>query len=133
MGQGQDNKDNYTTVLHNKLSNLVTPDSLNCQDPHCQDPQHKTERDSYVLDIMSAIIETSHETVPLSGGKKNTSNPSQNCPVEKTLPGWREEAAPFKEDALFWHTVTVSGSLLGLLTEVYFVTSWREHAINTTL
>ena len=106
----RENKDNYTTVLHNKLSNLVTPDSLNCQDPHCQDPQHRTERDSYVLDIMSAIIESSHETVygvpvPLSGGKKNTSNPSQNCPVEKTLPGWREEAAPFKEDALFWHSL----------------------------
>ena len=101
----QDNKEDYTNILHEKLSSLVRPESLNCQDPHCQDQEHKAERDSYVLDVMTAMIESSHQGIPLSGGKKNNSNPRQNCPVDKCVPGWKEEIAPFKEDALFWHSV----------------------------
>ena len=101
----QENKEDYTNILHDKLSSIVPPDSLNCQNPHCTNPQHRTERDSYVLDIMTAVIESSHESIPLSGGKAPSVNPKQNCPIEKNVPGWKEEVAPFKNDASFWHSV----------------------------
>ena len=32
-------------------------------------------------------------------------NIKPNCPIEKCIPGWRDEVRPFKEDAAFWHSV----------------------------
>ena len=64
---------------------------------------HSTERDSMAIDIMSAVIESSHKYIPMSGGKSSARNP--DCPVEKAIPGWKEIVEPYKEDAKFWHGV----------------------------
>ena len=56
-----------------------------------------------MLDVMSAIIETSHETIPMSGSGKAAPDP--DCFVEKSIPGWREHVQPYKEDAIFWHAI----------------------------
>ena len=91
------------------MDRLTRPDSLQsqseCQDPHCQDDSHRAERDSHVLDLLSVMIEASHVTIPMSGGKKHHSDPNRNCPVEKSIPGWRENVEPYREDAIFWHSV----------------------------
>ena len=89
-------------------------DSLNCQDPHCQDPQHRTERDSYVLDILSAIIETSHEMAPLSGERKTLLTLVRTVQWRKISQGGERRRHLLKKMRCFG---TVSGSLQDLLPE----------------
>ena len=55
---------NYTTTLESKLLSLATPQSLLCSDPHCADQTHSQERDHFMLDILSCILETSHTALP---------------------------------------------------------------------
>ena len=103
-----DNKSEFTSQLDDKVRHIQRerPDSLNCQDVHCQDNKCRDDRDSYLLDLLSAAIETSHVTIPTNtGGKKNISNPGNGCYSDKCLPGWREEVQPFREDAQFWFSV----------------------------
>ena len=55
---------------------------------------------------MCAIMEASYESIPLSAkvrppGKSKREN----------LPGWNENVAPAKEDALFWHATWMSAGL----------------------
>ena len=50
----QEQIDNYTTELHDKLASLTVLESLNCSNCHCDDHHHGHERDSF--DVMSAII-----------------------------------------------------------------------------
>ena len=103
----QEEVENYTQVLHDKLQRLNTPECLNCRNVNCQDESHSEERDSFVLDILTAIIETSHATIPLSGGPPST-DPDKNCPINRTIPGWKETLKPKRETSLFWHAVWVS-------------------------
>ena len=101
----QEQIDNYTMELHDRLETLTVPQSLDCSDCHCADQEHGQERDSFVLDLMTAIIETSHQTIPLSGSGRSSSDPSKNCFIEKSIPGWREHVDPYKQDAIFWHAI----------------------------
>ena len=116
-----------------RVDRLVRPDSLlplsGCLDPHCQEESHRQERDSYVLDLMSAMIESSHMTIPLSAGKKNTSNADRSCHVENSVPGWRENVEPFKQDALFWHSVWKSAGSpsTGVLRDIMARTRNKYH------
>ena len=87
--------DQYTSSLHSKIANLKVPDSLSCDNPHCQDHQHSADRDSYVLDVLTSIVETSHQTIPMTGGGKKSSDPDKNCPIGQAVPGWREHVKPF--------------------------------------
>ena len=96
--------DNYTKELELKLAEIYVPETLLCQDVHCQDDQHCQDRDHLVLDMMSTVIETSHQTIPLSrGGKMKKIDPRKHCPIEEVIPGWTEIVAPYKRDAAFWH------------------------------
>ena len=45
---------------------------------------------------MSAAIETSFVTIPLTSGKNNEN-------VTKLKPGWKENVEPFQKDAQFWY------------------------------
>ena len=101
----QEDKDLYTQELERRLLAFATPDSLTCSDPCCSETGHSQERDSFVLDLMSTVIETSHDTIPMSKGKTGHDDPSRNCPIWKSIPGWTEHVYPYKEDAAFWHSV----------------------------
>ena len=46
----------FTSLVHDKLSSLQVPESLGCSDPHCQVIHHTQERDSLVVDVMSCVI-----------------------------------------------------------------------------
>ena len=94
-------KAQFSRTLEEKLANIVIPDSIVCNDVTCNDVDHSDERDSYLIDVMTAVIETSFECVPVT----------TNRPVKsktKLLPGWRENVLPAKNDSLFWHSVWVS-------------------------
>ena len=95
----QEHKEQYTDILEEKLSGLTPPANLGCRNANCQDAEHTRERDSYVLDIMGAVMEASYECIPLSTPHKPDKRKGN------TIPGWKENVEPVKKDALFWHGV----------------------------
>ena len=100
--------DEYAAVLAEKLDQLDKPASLRCTNVHCDHPDRGEERYSHVLDIMCSVIETSYECIPLTSKLKQKTDPSSNCPVTQSLPGWKENVLPLREDSLFWHSVWIS-------------------------
>ena len=88
------------------MSYLRVPHSLSCTNPSCKEEDHSSERDDMLLDMMGCIIEASHATLPMSGGRKPKGDGLQ--PVQKTMPGWTEFVEPRRQDALSWHAIWVS-------------------------
>ena len=95
--------DNYTMSLHEKLSKLKVPQTLFCQSILCKSEQHSHERDWYVLDLMTTIIETSFECIPISKATPKLAGRKRDL-----LPGWKQNVLPFKNDSLFWHSLWLS-------------------------
>ena len=91
----------YTNILDNQLKNLMYPESIFCSDVHCEDQEHCQDRDSHVLDILTSMIESSHVAIPLT--KKVRSKESK-----PSIPGWKQQVEPFRQDSLFWHSVWLS-------------------------
>ena len=58
-----------------------------------------------MLDVLIAMIETSHETIPMGGGSRRQWDPDKNCMVDSAIPGWRKEVEPLRQDSLFWHAI----------------------------
>ena len=77
----------YTVRLAERLENIEIPAELGCSNPKCSHAEHRQVRDSLLLDLLIAIIETSHETIPMGGGKRRKWDPDKNCYVETALPG----------------------------------------------
>ena len=87
----------FTDLLDNKLKNILQPEALKCIEVQCKCEEHTQERDKFVLDVMCASIEASHQAIPLKGkGIK------KGC---KPKPGWKETVKPQRTDAMFWHGV----------------------------
>ena len=95
-------RDDFTNSVHEKISDIEIPESLLCSDPCCQDKHHTEDRDHLVVDLMSCVIESCYQCIPMSGGSIPV---KPDCPVEKTIPGWKEVVEPYKKDATFWHSV----------------------------
>lgn len=96
----------YTNMLDDKIRSLIRPAALSCNNVTCTCPKHTLDRDSYVLDLMSLAIETSHQVIPLSRGSAKSEDKSEKSSC--ALPGWKEMVAPQKNDSLFWHAVWIS-------------------------
>jgi hypothetical protein len=45
----------------------------------------------------------------MSGGGRSS---EPDCPVDMTIPGWRDIVEPYKQDAVFWHGVWQSADRL---------------------
>ena len=90
----------YKSDLHSKLEKLPVPESLNCIDTMCDKQHHSKERDDMVLDILCAVVESSHTTVPLAGGRRagSTAKSSSQSRSGKVA-GWRAEVEPFQQKA----------------------------------
>ena len=76
------------------------PDCLDCQNIKCVSQAHSEARDGYVLEVLGAVIESSHATIPMVGGGQGREKPDSGC-----VPGWREQVAPHRKTAVFWHSV----------------------------
>ena len=70
-----EDKDEFTSDLHDRLSALLEPESLHCTDPHCQDVSHSEERDSHGLDILISLIESTHKCIPLNSSSSKPADP----------------------------------------------------------
>ena len=100
----QEQIDSYTASLEARLKAVQAPHSLLCTDIHCKVKAHTEERDSLVLDILCAIVESSYSTLPLYGGKgAGRSDGSRGT----AYPGWTEEVKPYQEESRYWHDVWV--------------------------
>ena len=78
----------YTMALHQRLQAVhCTGSLLHCQDLQCNDVSHTEERDSMVLDILCAVVETSYTSLPLTG---------QAGGRRDVIPGWSSEIEPFR-------------------------------------
>ena len=100
----QNDRDRYTCDLNKRLSSLTLPDSLQCYNPQCHHSSHSEERDSLVLDILTSVIEASHECIPMSsGGGSRAADPRKSCHVTAAVPGWKDQVKPYQEDSIFWH------------------------------
>ena len=96
----------YRENLQQRLEALEQPGSLECKDIHCKDQQHAEERDRYVLDLMSSLVEASYSSIPL----KPAPRPSNSETKQKhgRLPGWSEKCEPLCSAAKFWYSVWLS-------------------------
>lgn len=92
--------ENYTASLQAKLQSMAIPGSLNCNDPQCSDLSHSQERDSLTLDILLAVVETTHTCLPFSGGRRVGGEGRGHAE-----PGWNEEVEPFRQEARYWYRV----------------------------
>ena len=96
--------DAYTAALQEKLQAVQVPPSLHCQNVHCQDISHTEERDSLVLDMLCAIVETSYTALPQYGGKGGG---RPNSKFGTPFPGWVEEVEPYEKESRYWHDAWV--------------------------
>ena len=91
----------YTAMLDDQLSNIMYPESIFCADVHCDDQQHRADRDSHVLEVLTSMIESSHRAIPLTKKARSGNSSSR-------IPGWNEHVEPFRQDSLFWFSVRMS-------------------------
>ena len=90
----------YKSDLQARLESIPVPDCLNCSNVKCEVRAHTCVRDDFVIDTLSAVIEASHATIPMVGGRPGSVRPDSGI-----MPGWREEVAPAQKDSIFWHSV----------------------------
>ena len=94
---------NYTNTLKNKLKNIKSSSGINvCSDLHCKDAGHMQDCDSYLVDILESIKSAAELCIPSPGKKKNSGN------NKSPIMNWKEEIEPFKDTAMFWHSVWMS-------------------------
>ena len=76
----------YTTVLREQLEELSIPTSIrSCEDCHCQMVSHRKDSDSYILEILIKLIESSYLCLPLTGRVKTGDR------AKKPVAGWNKE------------------------------------------
>ena len=71
----------YKADLLNRLEVIPVPVSLEVDG--CEDTTHSVERDTFVLEMLSSVIEASHTNIPMVGGRKEAVRP--DC---SSMPGW---------------------------------------------
>ena len=92
----------YTAALQARLQMLQVPQNLNCTNTDCTDQQHSHDRDSFTLDILMSLVETTHTTLPMCGGRRVGKQGQSGC---RAIPGWLEEVEPFRAESRYWHRV----------------------------
>ena len=92
----------YTQYLDVRTRNIEVPHSVSCLDPKCDEHDHTVDRDTMGQDLLVSLKESSHINILLVGGKTVKSGGKARS---ANIPGWRDEVAPFQEDARFWHSI----------------------------
>ena len=81
-----DQLNEYTANLDSKLKTIDIPERIHSSEPNCKNEVHSKDRDKYMLDILSTMIETSYSVIPLSGGGGRKWDPDKNCPIGTVIP-----------------------------------------------
>ena len=96
-----DQKENYQHTLDHCLRQLVVPRCIeHCHDVHCHDENHINNSDDFLMEMLRTIQSTADTCLPSSGTKDDRNKQQIAC--------WREEVQPFKDTAMFWHSIWLS-------------------------
>ena len=60
-----------------------------------------------MIDVLSCICDAAKEEILLSGGGGQSQGTNTDT-YDKVIPGWKEQIAPYKETANFWHSLWIS-------------------------
>ena len=97
-------KNNFVNILDQKLRELeIPPCARDCNDVHCKDAEHIDNVDDYASNVFELLESTAKDTLPITGGKRNE---EEN--TKPKVPGWSLHVKPFKDSAMFWHSIWVS-------------------------
>ena len=66
---------NYKADLQGRLEAISVPECLKCSDSQCSDESHTMLRDDLVMETLCAVIESSHATIPMVGGRPGAVRP----------------------------------------------------------
>ena len=93
----EEERDAYRTNLEHLFKSIQSPPGIrHCQNSHCNDKIHLSDCDNILYDILQSINHSAIKCLPVtqSGGK-----------MKHGITKWREEIVPFRDKALFWHSV----------------------------
>ena len=94
-------KANFRNMLENKLEKVNTPIGLcHCSDVHCKDIEHINDCDGFLVSVLESMRTSAASCLPLPSNKKS----NKKSPIYR----WNEEVQPFKENAMFWHSIWLS-------------------------
>ena len=119
-------KSAFKEQLEEKLVELEgnVDTSLQCQELHCHESQHSDTRDSHVVDILTAVIETSYLTLPTYGGcRVGGKRPGLS------IPGWKAEVGPYRDNSVYWGDIWKSNGrpTTGWVYESYIAARKQYH------
>ena len=91
----------YREELCRKLQDInISLSITNCHDVLCKNELYKSATDELMLDILLSIEKSANAHI-----SKPKVNSSQHKP---NIPNWKNEIEPFKDDAIFWHSMWLS-------------------------
>ena len=91
----------YRKKLESDMNILTPPHNAEaCNDIHCHQHTHIKDIDNYLLDLLDKIDSAAKECLPLTSQKRGR---------QKTqIANWAVDVEPYKERAMFWHSVWLS-------------------------
>ena len=96
----EQDKNEFFNEINVQLNKVAVPDVVqNCKDVQCNHAQHRYESDVYMLDILHEIEQAALRKLPIPRNKT-----SDNISM-KAIPRWKEDIAPYKDNAVFWNSV----------------------------
>ena len=89
----------FTSELETRLKAIDLPmNALRCRNVKCNNHVHRAQVDDLMSQLLSALEDTATETIPQKSTKVG----------KQKIPDWKEDVAPFKDNAHFWHCVWIS-------------------------
>ena len=98
----EDQRQNYTETMEQRLKNIKVPDCVNeCCDVNCGLECHQDGIDDFLVNILRSIKSTADDCLPRM--KKKTVREKKN-----PIACWHEDIQPYKEKSMFWHSIWIS-------------------------
>ena len=91
----------FTKSLTERLQSVARPGSIICRDAKCDIPDHRSDVDNYLEDILNAVSDSARETLQMTSAENSN-------PKIKKAPGWNDQVRPYRENARFWFSVWLS-------------------------
>ena len=92
-------RSSFISELYSRLENIDIPlNSICCRNVKCKDSAHIEHLDYLMMQVLSALEEAARTNLPI---------PETNS-GKMRVPDWKEDVAPLKENAHFWHCIWVS-------------------------
>ena len=66
-----DAKENFRNVLEDQLSNINKPECIECTDLDCSEHAHKSDKESYTINIFESIEKSCHLCFPFNSSSTN--------------------------------------------------------------